>query len=67
MDPDGSDRKNLNVDGGSVGTFQWIDNDRIIYDAGTDTRVSVGIVNIKTGDSRIIADGGFNLHPSIQK
>lgn len=67
MDPDGSDRKNSNVDGGSVGTFQWIDNDRIIYDAGTDIRVSVGIVNIKTGASNIIADGGFNLHPSIQK
>lgn len=67
MDPDGSNRKDLNVKGGNVGTFQWIDNDRIIYDAGTDTNTEIGIINIKTGDNNIIASGGFNLQPCIQK
>jgi Tol biopolymer transport system component len=55
------------ISGGSVGTFQWIDNDRIIYDAGTESETSIGIVDINTGESKIIADGGFNLHPCIQK
>ncbi|MDQ3020491.1 MAG: hypothetical protein M3R36_07975 [Bacteroidota bacterium] len=67
MGTSGSNKKNLNVTGGNVGTFQWMDNDRIIYDAGTETRISVGIVNVKTGESEIIAEGGFNLQPSPQK
>lgn len=67
MTSDGSGKKDLNVDGGSVGTFQWMDNDRIIYDAGTDSKTSIGIVNVKTGVSNIIQQGDFNLHPSFQK
>jgi len=67
MDSDGNGKKDLNINGGNVGTFQWMDNDRIIYDAGTDTKTSIGIVNIKTGESRIIQEGGFHLHPGIQK
>ncbi len=67
MDSDGSNKRNLNVTGGNIGTFQWVDNDKIVYDAGTETRLSVGIVNIKTGDNKLLADGGFNLQPSSQK
>lgn len=67
MDSSGSSKRNLNVAGGNVGTFQWMDNDRIVYDAGTESRIGIGIVNVKTGDSEIIADGGFNLHPSYQR
>lgn len=66
MNPDGSGRESINVPG-SVGTFQWIDNDRILYDSGSDTKLSVGIVNVDTGSNEILAEGGFNLHPSIQK
>ncbi|MBK8981230.1 MAG: PD40 domain-containing protein [Ignavibacteria bacterium] len=67
MDTDGSNPRNLNISGGNVGTFQWMDNDRILYDAGTDSRLSVGIINVSTGSSEIIAEGGFNLHPSYIK
>ena len=67
MDSNGSSRNNLGVKGGNVGTFQWIDNERIVYDAGSETKTVVGIVSIPSGSSQIIADGGFNLDPSVQK
>ncbi|MEP7147161.1 MAG: hypothetical protein ABI792_09150 [bacterium] len=67
MNSDGTGRKDLNVKGGDVGTFQWVDNDRIIYDAGSDSRTSVWILDIKTGVNNVLADGGFNLHPCTQK
>ncbi|MDZ4711557.1 MAG: hypothetical protein SGI89_04445 [bacterium] len=67
MDVNGGSRKELDFKGGSLGTFQWIDNDRILYDAGSDTKSSVGIVNIKSGKNDVIADGGFNLQAWIQK
>lgn len=67
MDNDGSGKKNLNVRGGSIGTFQWINNDEIVYDAGSESRTSVGIVNISNGGNNILAEGGFNLQPAVQK
>lgn len=67
MNSDGSSRKDLNVAGGNVGTFQWIDNDTIVYDAGSETKLNIGVVNVKSGQSSIIADGGFNLHPCPQR
>jgi TolB protein len=67
MNTDGSSRKDLNIKGGNVGTYEWMDKDRIVYDAGSETKTSVGIVNVNTGQSEIIATGGFNLQPSYQK
>lgn len=67
MDTDGSAKRNLNIKGGAVGTFNWIDNDRIVYDAGTETSLSVGVVSIGSGNSDLIASGGFNMHPSFHK
>ncbi|MBK8550527.1 MAG: PD40 domain-containing protein [Ignavibacteria bacterium] len=67
MNSDGSGKNNLNVKGGNVGTFQWMDNDRIVYDAGSESSTSIGVVNTDTGENDIIASGGFNLHPSVQK
>lgn len=66
MNTDGSGRSNVGVKG-SVGTFQWIDNKRILFDSGSDTRTDVGIADIGGGSDVIIADGGFNLQASIQK
>ncbi len=66
MNNDGSGRSNVGVKG-SVGTFQWIDNKRILFDSGSDTRTDVGIADIGGGSDVIIADGGFNLQASIQK
>jgi len=64
MDTDGGGKKEIRLDGGSVGTFDWIDSERIVYDAGTETRLSVGIANVRNGNSELIAEGSFNLHPS---
>lgn len=67
MNDDGSGQRNLNADGGNIGTFQWADNDRIVYDAGSETKTVIGIINTETGDNEIIAEGEFNLHPCFQK
>lgn len=66
MNTDGSSKADLNISG-DVGTFEWIDNDRIVYDAGSETKTNVGIVEISSGSNNIIATGGFNLHPSSSK
>lgn len=67
MDSEGNGKKEIRLDGGSVGTFEWIDSDRIVYDAGTETKLSVGIVDVSNGSSELIAEGSFNLHPSYTK
>jgi Tol biopolymer transport system component len=64
MDTDGNSKKEIRLDGGSVGTFEWMDSDRIVYDAGTETKLSVGIADVSSGSSNLIAEGSFNLHPS---
>jgi TolB protein len=64
MNPDGSGKEEVRLSGGNVGTFEWIDNERIVYDAGSETRLSVGIADIANGSSKIIAEGDFNLHPA---
>ncbi len=67
MNDDGSSKRDLNVRGGSVGTFQWLDNENIVYDAGSESRTSIGIINVDTGANEIIAEGGFNLQPSVMR
>jgi len=67
MDTDGQGKRNLNAQGGNIGTFEWMDNENIIYDAGTEKNTSIGIINVETGENKIIAEGGFNLHPCSQK
>ena len=65
MNSDGSNKKEVKVSG-NIGTYQWIDNNKIIFDSGSDTQSGIGIADIKSGDINIIATGGFNLHPCIQ-
>lgn len=66
MNSDGSDKKDLEVKGGDLGLFDWIDNNRIIYDAENQSeQYSIGVVNIKTGDNKLVASTGFNLHPDV--
>jgi Tol biopolymer transport system component len=67
MNEDGSDKKNLRARGGNIGTFEWIDNLEILYDAGSESSTSIGIVNVSSGANDILVEGGFNLHPTIQK
>lgn len=64
MDPDGNGKREMNLSGGSVGSYEWIDNNRIVYDAGSETKLSIGILDVASGSSELIAQGDFNLHPS---
>ncbi|CAF3782962.1 unnamed protein product [Rotaria sp. Silwood1] len=66
MNADGTNKKDLGIKGGDLGLFKWIDGSRIIYDAENESeQYSVGVVNISTGDNKLIATTGFNLHPDI--
>ncbi|MBS1515156.1 MAG: PD40 domain-containing protein [Bacteroidetes bacterium] len=66
MGADGSSKKEISIKGGDLGTFKWLDNERIAYDAENENgQYSVGVVNIKTGDNKLLATQGFNLHPDI--
>lgn len=67
MSADGSDKRNLRAQGGNIGTFEWISNTALLYDAGSETSTSVGIVDAVGGTNVILASGGFNLQPAIQK
>ncbi|MCB0722734.1 MAG: PD40 domain-containing protein [Ignavibacteriae bacterium] len=67
MKDDGSNTTKVPVSLGNIGTFQWIDNENIVYDAGDDDRYSIGIINIYTGESKTLATGGINIHPFILK
>ncbi len=66
MNADGSNKDDLSIKGGDLGLFKWIDNERIVYDAENQSeQYSIGVVNIKTGDVKLIATTGFNLHPDV--
>lgn len=67
MNSDGSGKKDLQISGGNVGTFEWIDNETIVYDAGSESKLNIGIIDVDSGNSEVIASGGFNLQPSCQK
>jgi Tol biopolymer transport system component len=65
MDLDGSNRKNINITGGNVGRFMWMDNERILYSAGSGDNYLIGIVNTETGENDILANGGINMSPDF--
>lgn len=67
MNADGSGKKNLHAKGGNIGTFQWINNYEILYDAGSESQTIIAMANDTSGENYILAEGGFNLHPVIQK
>jgi Tol biopolymer transport system component len=67
MKDDGSGLTKVPISQGSIGTFDWIDNENIIYDAGSDDRYSIGVINIYTGEAKSLATGGINIHPSFIK
>lgn len=67
MNADGSNKNNLRAKGGNIGTYEWIDDQSIIYDAGSETSTSVGFIDVVGATNVILASGGFNIHPSVQK
>jgi Tol biopolymer transport system component len=67
MDLDGSNKKELSIKGGNVGTFRWVDSERIIYDAENGTTSVVGIIDITTDKPTLLASDGINIQPDITK
>jgi Tol biopolymer transport system component len=63
MNIDGSDKQAVTTSGGSIGTFTWLDNDRILYDAEDGNSYCIGNVNVTTGKNNCIAKNGNCLHP----
>jgi len=67
MNLDGSNKKELTLKGGNIGTFQWIDSENILYDAESSTQSTIGIININSGKVTVLTKEGINIHPDIQK
>jgi Tol biopolymer transport system component len=65
MNNDGSNVKQINVNGGDVGRFEWVDNNLIIFDANYNDQSQIGVVNINTGKIDMIADVGLNAYPNV--
>ncbi len=65
MDLNGKNKKNISVKGGNLGTFRWVDDERIIYDAEDGTNYRIGIVNINTGENNLITNSGNSLFPDV--
>lgn len=63
MNIDGSGKNHIKIKGGNVGTYKWIDDDRIIYDAENGEKYVIGIVNVKTGECNIIANESDSFKP----
>jgi Tol biopolymer transport system component len=65
MNIDGSSKEAINNKGGNIGTYRWIDNDRIIFDAENGSDYQVGVVSISTGKCTMLTGQGNNLHPDV--
>ncbi|MFA5405718.1 MAG: hypothetical protein WC358_12370 [Ignavibacteria bacterium] len=65
MNLDGSNKEALNTKGGNIGTYKWIDSERIIYDAENGKDYQIGIINISTGKNTMLTSQRNNLHPDI--
>lgn len=67
MDESGSNVTKIPTSGGSIGTFEWVNNETIIFDAGENSSYVVGTINIYTGENKTLASGDINIHPSFIK
>jgi Tol biopolymer transport system component len=65
MNVDGSNAKQINVNGGDVGRYEWVDNSRIIFDANYNDQSKIGVVNINTGTIDMIAENALNAYPNV--
>jgi Tol biopolymer transport system component len=65
MNLDGNSKEALNTKGGNIGTYRWVDNDRIIYDAENGNDYQIGIVQLSTGKCTLLTTQGNNLNPDV--
>lgn len=67
MNTDGSNKKKISSVGGSVGTFRWVDDSRIIYDVEVGNSNQIGLVNVYNNDVKFLTSSGTNAFPDITK
>ncbi len=65
MNIDGSNKEALNTKGGNIGTYKWMDNEKIIYDSENGDNYQIGIVNVNNGTSNLLTSKGNNMHPDV--
>lgn len=67
MNIDGTNKVEINNKGGNIGTYKWVDNDRIVFDSENGVNYQIGIVTLSTGKCTMLTGQGNNLHPDIFK
>jgi Tol biopolymer transport system component len=65
MSLDGNNKEAINTKGGNVGTYRWIDNERIIYDVENGNNYQIGIVEVTTGKCTMLTSQSNSLNPDI--
>ena len=65
MNLDGSSKKYLQISKGNVGHFLWMDNSKIIYDAENGDSYHIGVIDVNSGESSILASEGNCAYPDF--
>jgi len=65
MNPDGSGKKKLDIKG-DAGSYNWLDENTIVYDADDGGKYIIGKININTEENTILTDDGNNIKPAVQ-
>lgn len=63
MDIDGSNKNSFDIKGGNVANYQWLDSDRIVYDAENGQEYNIGILDLTTGSSKLLTSTNSSMHP----
>ncbi|MBN1634653.1 MAG: hypothetical protein JW917_10850 [Ignavibacteria bacterium] len=66
MKYDGTEKTDLKISGSNIGTFVWLDNETIIYDAEKSGKFYIGKVNINTLENKVLTSNGNNFKPSVK-
>jgi hypothetical protein len=65
MDIDGNSKKSFDIKGGNVANYLWIDSDNILYDAENGSNYNIGILNVSSGNSKLLTSNGSSMHPHV--
>lgn len=65
MKPDGTEKTKISIPNSDIGSFVWLDNETIVYDAEQSGKFYIGKVNIKTNENIILSADGNNIKPSV--
>ncbi|MCX7832885.1 MAG: hypothetical protein N2490_01575 [Ignavibacteria bacterium] len=65
MNIDGSGIEYLKTYGSNVLHYQWVDNENIIYDAEKGDITVICIINLKTGENKVLTDGYNCVCPDV--